>query len=50
VADAAWSDELLLGSVRDYVLPAMTKTSPIVAWIVDDTRLPKKGTHSAGVA
>jgi len=50
VADAAWSDELLLGSVRDYVLPAMTKTSPLVAWIVDDTRLPKKGTHSAGVA
>ena len=50
VADAPWSDELLLGGVRDYVLPAMTKTSPIVAWIVDDTGLPKKGTHSVGVA
>ncbi len=50
VADAPWSDEFLLGSVRDYVLPAMTKTSPIVAWIVDDTGLPKKGTHSVGVA
>ncbi len=50
VADAAWSDEFLLGGVRDYVLPAMTKTSSIVAWIVDDTGLPKKGTHSVGVA
>jgi SRSO17 transposase len=50
VADAPWSDEFLLRSVRDYVLPAMTKTSPIVAWIVDDTGLPKKGTHSVGVA
>ena len=50
VADAPWSDEFLLGCVRDYVLPAMTKASPIVAWIVDDTGLPKKGTHSVGVA
>jgi SRSO17 transposase len=50
VADAPWSDELLLGCVRDYVLPAITRTSPIVAWIVDDTGLPKKGTHSVGVA
>ena len=50
VADAPWSDESLLGRVRDYALAAMTKTSPIVAWIVDDTGLPKKGTHSVGVA
>ena len=50
VADAPWSDEFLLGCVRDCVLPAMAKTSPIVAWIVDDTGLPKKGTHSVGVA
>jgi SRSO17 transposase len=50
VADAPWSDELLLGCVRHYALAAMTRTSPIVAWIVDDTGLPKKGTHSVGVA
>jgi SRSO17 transposase len=50
VADAPWSDEALFGCVRDYVLPAMTKTGPMVAWIVDDTGLPKKGTHSVGVA
>jgi len=50
VADAAWNDEALLGCTRDYALTAMTKTSPVVAWIVDDTGLPKKGTHSVGVA
>lgn len=50
VADAGWSDETLLRQVRDYVLPAMQKNGPIVAWIVDDTGLPKKGTHSVGVA
>lgn len=50
VADAPWGDEAVLERVRDQVLPAMTKASPIVAWIVDDTGLPKKGTHSVGVA
>src|SRR5271157_146045 len=50
VADAPWSDQTLMGCVRDYALTAMTKTGPIVAWIVDDTGLPKKGTHSVGVA
>jgi hypothetical protein len=29
VADAAWSDEALLGCTRDYALAAMTKTSPV---------------------
>jgi SRSO17 transposase len=50
VADAAWSDDAVLGRVRDYALAAMTKASPVAAWIVDDTGLPKKGIHSAGVA
>jgi SRSO17 transposase len=50
VADAPWSDEAVLERVRDQVLPAMAKVSPIVAWIVDDTGLPKNGTHSVGVA
>ena len=30
-------------------LPAMQKSGPIEAWIVDDTGLVKKGTHSVGV-
>ena len=50
VAEAPWSDEALLGRVRNYVLPVMEKRGPIVVWIVDDTGNPKKGTHSVGVA
>jgi SRSO17 transposase len=50
VAKAPWSDETLLEHVRKRVLPAMRKHGPVVAWIVDDTGFPKKGTHSVGVA
>src|SRR5688572_15360196 len=50
VADAPWGDEVMLRQVRDAVLPAMQKQGPVVAWIVDDTGFPKKGTHSVGVA
>ncbi len=49
VAKAPWSDETLLEQVRNYVLPAMQKQGPVVAWIVDDTGFPKKGKHSVGV-
>jgi SRSO17 transposase len=50
VAKAPWSDEVLLEQVREQVLPQMQKNGPVVAWIVDDTGFPKKGTHSVGVA
>ena len=50
VADAPWSDEALLETVRGWVLPQMKENGPAVAWIVDDTGLVKKGTHSVGVA
>ena len=50
VAKAPWSDEAILEQVRSQVLPAMQKHGPVVAWIVDDTGFPKKGTHSVGVA
>ena len=50
VAKAPWRDEALLEQARNYVLPAMRKQGPVVAWIVDDTGFPKKGRHSVGVA
>jgi SRSO17 transposase len=49
VAKAPWSDEALLGQVRNQVMSAMKKDGPVVAWIVDDTGFPKKGKHSVGV-
>ena len=50
VANAPWSDEIMLQQVRHYVFPAMQKHGPVVASIVDDTGFPKKGRHSVGVA
>lgn len=50
VADAPWSDEAVLRRVREYTLAAMTEKGPVIAWVVDDTGLVKKGTHSVGVA
>jgi len=49
VANAPWSDEVLLDTVRRYVLPVMERKGPLLAWIVDDTGFVKKGTHSVGV-
>jgi len=49
VADADWDDMAVLAAVRDYALPALQQQGPIQAWMVDDTSLPKKGTHSVGV-
>lgn len=50
VAEAPWSDEALLETVRGSVLAQMKENGPVVAWVVDDTGFVKKGTHSVGVA
>jgi SRSO17 transposase len=50
VAQSPWSDADMLRQVRNYVLPAMQGSGPVVAWIVDETGFVKKGTHSVGVA
>jgi len=51
VADAPWSDQAVLDSVRGYVLERVSRRagSP-EALLIDDTGHPKKGKHSVGVA
>ena len=50
VGQAPWSDEALLRRVRDQTLSLMESRGQVRAWIVDDTGIPKKGSHSVGVA
>jgi SRSO17 transposase len=50
VADAPWSDEAVLDRCLDFVIPAMLRRDPVVAWVIDDTGFPKKGRESVGVA
>ncbi len=50
VADAPWSDEPVLATARELALPALLDHGPLEAWLLDDTGIPKKGTHSVGVA
>src|SRR6266478_2384164 len=49
VGNAPWSDAAMLGKVAQLVLPAVERSGPIEAWIIDDTGFPKKGRHSVGV-
>ena len=50
VGNAPWSDDRVLGKVREMVLPSIERSGPIEAWIIDDTGFPKRGRHSVGVA
>lgn len=44
VGSGAWSDEKVLGKIREMVLPAIKRQGPIEAWIIDDTGFPKHRT------
>jgi len=50
VGQAPWSDAAVLTKVRELVVPHLERHGPIEAWIIDDTGLPKKGSHSVGVS
>jgi SRSO17 transposase len=48
VAKSAWSDAAVLREVRAVVEPALGLEQGCY-WIIDDTGMPKQGTHSVGV-
>jgi SRSO17 transposase len=49
VAKAPWDDAAMLEAVRGQVIPAIERHGPILYAIVDDSGIPKQGTHSVGV-
>ena len=46
VSDGAWSDAAVLAAMRRQVLPALEAHGAVRRWIVDETGMAKKGTHS----
>jgi SRSO17 transposase len=50
VGEGGWSDDDVLGKVREMVLRQIERYGPIEAFIIDDTSFPKKGRHSVGVS
>ena len=50
VGQGGWSDTAVLTRVRERVLPSIERDEALMAWIIDDTGIAKKGVHSVGVA
>src|SRR5260221_12471261 len=46
VANAPWSDEAVLGTVRALVQPAIERGGPIRAWVVGEQGFPEEGGES----
>lgn len=47
--DSPWSDAQIRAYSAEYGIAAITKTEPVLSWIVDDTGMIKQGKHSVGV-
>src|SRR5436190_812281 len=43
IGEGGWSDDRVLGKVRELVLPAIERAGPIEAWIIDDTGFSQAG-------
>jgi len=50
VSKAPWDDNAVLNVAREFALRQFERHGGVLAWVVDDTGIPKKGTHSVGVA
>jgi SRSO17 transposase len=50
ITDAPWRDRPALSVAYNHALPALQRHGGVKATIVDDTGIPKKGSHSVGVA
>ena len=50
VASAPWDWNPVLAVARDYALEQIERYAPVATRVVDDTGMPKKGSHSLGVA
>jgi len=50
VGQATWSDGTMMDVAFKQALSPILSHGPILAWVLDDTGIPKKGSHSVGVA
>jgi SRSO17 transposase len=50
IADPPWCDAAVMRVIRNYVSPAFERYGGVTASVVDDTSLPKNGSHSGDAA
>jgi hypothetical protein len=48
--ERALIDQTALAAAHDHALAQMVRHAPVAVWVIDDTGIPKKGSHSVGVA